>query len=67
MVKFLLLDLSVHALIKWCYRHGNSALLYLRVEQAWDEYFQKYSNTNMNTFHFHEYKYEYEYISFKSI
>ena len=34
-------------------------------DQAWDEYFQKYSNTN--TFHFHEYEYEYEYISFKSI
>ena len=33
--------------------------------QAWDEYFQKYTNTN--TFHFHEYEYEYEYISFKSI
>ena len=33
--------------------------------QAWDEYFQKYSNTN--TFHFHEYEYEYEYMSFKSI
>ena len=41
-------------------------VLVLGSDQAWDEYFQKYSNTNTNTFHFNEYEYEYEYISFKS-
>ena len=34
-------------------------------DQAWGEYFIKYSNTN--TFEKYEYEYEYEYTNFKSI